>query len=214
MYKDISFYNVLTGEFSTNYIYQEDSYEEKIKKASFFIENSDAIIIGAGAGLSTASGLTYTGKRFEDNFSEYINKYSRKYFHDMYSASFYPFSTQEEKWGFFSKLSLINRFIPKALPLYKKLYELVSKKDYYVITTNVDHQFSNSGFDDDKIFATQGDYGEIQCSKNCHNKVYQAEELFYKMDKEIKDCLIPSYLVPKCPICNENMEMHLRCDKY
>lgn len=212
MNKDIRFYDILFGEKSPWYIYQKDPYEEKIKKASFLIENSDVIIIGAGSGLSTAAGLSHSGKRFEENFSEYINKYTKKYFPDMYNACFYPFSTEEEKWGYFSKLSLINRFIPPALPLYKKLYELVSKKDYFVLTTNVDHQFQKSGFDENKIFATQGDYGEIQCSKNCHNKAYQAEELFYKMDRERKDCLIPSYLVPTCPICNGSMEMHLRID--
>lgn len=190
------------------------SYKEQIKNAANLIKKSEILLIGAGAGTSTAAGLTYSGKRFTDNFSEFIEKYGAMYMTDMYSAGFYPFPTQEAKWGYWSKHSIINRFLPPPLPLYKQLYELAGKKDYFILTTNVDHQFQNTGFDNDRIFATQGDYGLIQCEKGCHPKTYYAKDLFYEMDQSRKDCLIPSSLVPKCPICGGNMTMNLRCDQY
>ncbi|MGN1405895.1 MAG: Sir2 silent information regulator family NAD-dependent deacetylase [Erysipelotrichaceae bacterium] len=184
------------------------------KEAAQMIKNSDCILIGAGAGLSAAAGLTYSGDRFNNNFKEFIEKYGKENMPDMYSAGFYPFKTQEAKWGYWSKHALMNRFYPEALKLYKDLFDLVKDKDYFVITTNVDHQFFKAGFEENRIFATQGDYGEIQCETGCHDKVYDAEKLFYEMDSERKDCLTPSYLVPKCPVCHGNMAMHLRCDDY
>lgn len=190
------------------------SYKEQIKNAAKLITESEILLIGAGAGISTAAGLTYSGKRFTDNFSEFIEKYGAMYMTDMYSAGFYPFPTQEAKWGYWSKHSIINRFLPPPLPLYKQLYELASRKDYFVLTTNVDHQFQKTGFDNDHIFATQGDYGLIQCEKGCHPKTYDAKDLFYQMDQSRTDCLIPSSLVPKCPVCGGNMTMNLRCDQY
>lgn len=178
------------------------------------IEESDTILVGAGAGASAAAGLTYSGTRFTDNFGEFIKKYGTMYMTDMYAAGFFPFPSQEAKWGYWSKHSMINRFLPPALPLYKQLFELVKNKDYFVLTTNVDHQFQKAGFDSSRIFATQGDYGNIQCEKGCHQKIYDAEKLFRQMDQARKDCLIPSYMVPKCPVCGGNMTMHLRCDQY
>ena len=133
---------------------------------------------------------------------------------DMYAAGFYPFPSEEARWGYWSKHALLNRFDPPALPLYQELYSIVKDKDYFVLTTNVDHQFYKAGFSAEKIFATQGDYGEIQCQRGCHPKTYDAEELFRKMDARRRDCLIPSELVPKCPVCGGNMTMHLRCDNY
>lgn len=178
------------------------------------IEESDTILVGAGAGASAAAGLTYSGTRFTDNFGEFIKKYGTMYMTDMYAAGFFPFPSQEAKWGYWSKHSMINRFLPPALPLYKQLFELVKNKDYFVLTTNVDHQFQKAGFDSNRIFATQGDYGNIQCEKGCHQKIYDAEKIFRQMDQARKDCLIPSYMVPKCPVCGGNMTMHLRCDQY
>lgn len=204
----------LSGVPARNYIFQNTPYEEQIKNAFELINEAEFVLIGAGAGASAAAGLTYSGKRFTDNFGEFIEKYGNKYMTDMYAAGFYPFPTQEAKWGYWSKHSMINRFLPPALPLYKQLYELVSKKHYFVLTTNVDHQFLKAGFDKDRIFATQGDYGMIQCEKGCHPKIYDAENLFRQMDQSRKDCLIPSYMVPKCPVCGGNMTMHLRCDQY
>lgn len=178
------------------------------------IEESDTILVGAGAGASAAAGLTYSGTRFTDNFGKFIKKYGTMYMTDMYAAGFFPFPSQEAKWGYWSKHSMINRFLPPALPLYKQLFELVKNKDYFVLTTNVDHQFQKAGFDSNRIFATQGDYGNIQCEKGCHQKIYDAEKIFRQMDQARKDCLIPSYMVPKCPVCGGNMTMHLRCDQY
>lgn len=204
----------LSGVPARDYIFQNIPYEEQIKGAVELIKNAEIILIGAGAGASTAAGLTYNGTRFADNFGEFIEKYGTMYMTDMYTAGFYPFPTQEAKWGYWSKHSMMNRFLPPALPLYKQLYELIRKKDYFVLTTNVDHQFWKAGFDSNRIFATQGDYGMIQCEKGCHQKIYDAENLFHRMDQARKDCLIPSYMIPKCPVCGGNMTMHLRCDQY
>lgn len=197
-----------------DYIFQKVSYEEQIRDAVEKITNADAVIIGAGAGASTAAGLNYGGKRFTDHFAEFIEKYGSRYMTDMYAAGFYPFPSEEARWGYWSKHALFNRFEPPALPLYKELYDIVKEKEYFVLTTNVDHQFRKAGFDQNRIFATQGDYGEIQCQRGCHPKVYDAEELLRKMDAARKDCLIPSELVPRCPVCGGEMAMHLRCDNY
>ncbi len=204
----------LSGTPAKDYIFQNTPYEEQIKQAAALIGEARAVLVGAGAGASTAAGLTYSGKRFTDNFSEFIEKYGSMYMTDMYAAGFYPFPTQEAKWGYWSKHSMMNRFLPPALPLYKQLYELVKEKDYFVLTTNVDHQFHKAGFSAERIFATQGDYGNIQCEKGCHPKIYDAEDLFRQMNQARHDCVIPSYMVPKCPVCGGNMTMHLRCDQY
>jgi NAD-dependent SIR2 family protein deacetylase len=161
-----------------------------------------------------AAGIWYGGKRFTDNFAEFIKKYGGHYMTDMYAAGFYPYPSEEAKWGYWSKHALMNRFDPPALPLYTELYDIVKNKEYFVLTTNVDHQFYKAGFDEKRIFATQGDYGKIQCQKACHPKTYDAKDLFRKMDKARRDCLIPSELVPKCPVCGGNMAMNLRCDNY
>lgn len=192
----------------------ETSYEEQIRHAAEMIEKADAILIGAGAGLSAAAGLTYGGKRFTDHFSEFIDKYGKMYMRDMYSAGFYPFPTEEAKWGYWSKHAYLNRIEPEGLLLYRKLYGMVKDKPHFVLTTNVDHQFWKAGFSDENIFATQGDYGLIQCEKGCHDKTYDAIDIFVQMDQARKDCKIPSYMVPKCPICGGNMAMNLRCDQY
>ena len=197
-----------------DYVFQKDAYEDQIDRTAEYIRNADCVIIGAGAGASTAAGIQYGGKRFTDNFAEFIKKYGGHYMTDMYTAGFYPYPSEEAKWGYWSKHALMNRFDPPALPLYNELYDIVKDKEYFVLTTNVDHQFYKAGFDEQRIFATQGDYGKIQCQKACHPKTYDAEELFRKMDEARKDCLIPSELVPKCPVCGSNMAMNLRCDNY
>ncbi len=199
---------------ANDYVFQKDSYEKQVESAVKLIKEADAVIIGAGAGASTAAGIEYGGKRFRENFHEFIMKYGGQYMTDMYAAGFYPFPSEEARWGYWSKHALLNGFEPTALPLYKELYDIIKDKEYFVLTTNVDHQFYKAGFDADRIFATQGDYGEIQCQRGCHPKVYEAEDLFQKMDAARKDCLIPSDLVPKCPVCGGNMAMHLRCDNY
>ena len=204
----------LCGTPARDYVFQKDTYEEQIEKSAELIQHADAVIIGAGAGASTAAGLCYGGKRFTDNFAEFIEKYGSQYMTDMYAAGFYPFPTEEAKWGYWSKHALMNRFEPPSLPLYTQLYDIVKDKEYFVLTTNVDHQFYKAGFASDRIFATQGDYGKIQCQKGCHPKTYESEEMFRKMDAGRKECMIPSELVPRCPVCGGKMAMHLRCDNY
>ena len=206
--------NFLCSTPARDYVFQKDAYEDQIDRAAKNIRNTDCVIIGAGAGASTAAGIQYGGKRFTDNFAEFIKKYGEYYMTDMYAAGFYPYPSEEAKWGYWSKHALMNRFDPPALPLYTELYDLVKNKEYFVLTTNVDHQFYKAGFDEKRIFATQGDYGKIQCQKACHPKTYDAKDLFRKMDKARRDCLIPSELVPKCPVCGGNMAMNLRCDNY
>lgn len=206
-----SFQEFLCGIPARDYIFQKNTYNEQIAAASKAIYEADFILIGAGAGFSAAAGLTYSGKRFTDNFPEFIEKYGVT---DMYSACFYPFSSEEARWGYWSKHVYVNRIAPEALPLYQQLYALVKDKKYFVLTTNADHQFYKAGFDDEKIFATQGDYGFIQCLKGCHQKVYDNIDMIKQMHQARKDCLVPSYMVPKCPVCGRPMTMNLRCDQY
>lgn len=185
---------------------------ERINKISELIEDSEHIIIGAGAGLSSAAGLTYDGKRFTENFSEYIKKYDMT---DMYSAGFYPFKSLEEKWGYWAKHIQLNNVGAQATELYEKLYELVKDKNYFIITTNVDDQFVKAGFPQYKVFATQGSYAYFQCSRACHNKLYENSEMISNMIENIdEDLKIPSELVPYCPICGEPLETNLRKDNY
>lgn len=201
----------LNGTPARDYVFQREPYEEQIARAKKAIEEADYVLIGAGAGLSAAAGLTYSGKRFEENFGEFIEKYGVQ---DMYSAGFYPFPSEEAKWGYWSKHAFMNRIEPDGLPLYQTLFELVKEKNYFVLTTNVDAQFEKAGFAKERIFATQGDYGRIQCRKGCHPKTYDATAMFVQMNQARKDCLVPSYMVPKCPVCGGPMEMNLRCDSH
>lgn len=189
----------------------KENLQERTGKAKALINNAECILIGGGAGLSAAAGLTYSGERFTANFADFIRKYGMK---DMYSAGFYPFETQEEKWAYWSRHILLNRFLPPALPLYKGLFALVKDKDHFVLTTNVDGQFYKAGFAPERIFAVQGDYGKIQCAKGCHDKLYDDEALVRQMDAEQKNCRVPSYLVPKCPVCGGDMEVNVRKDMY
>lgn len=175
------------------------------------ITQADAIVIGAGAGLSEAAGLHYAGPRFQDNMVDFIERYGMT---DMYSAGFYPFSAEEEKWAYWSRHVSMNRYEPGATPLYTTLAGLMQGKNYHVITTNVDHQFWLGGFEDERIFATQGDYGLFQCKKGCHKTLYSNEETIKSMIHKQVDCRIPSSLVPVCPVCGGPMEMHLRSDGY
>lgn len=214
MTKKMDFRTFLNGIPADDYVFQNTPYEEQIGQAAEMFEQAEAVIVGAGAGLSTAAGLAYGGKRFTDNFGEFIEKYGSMYMKDMYSAGFYPFPTEEAKWGYWSKHVWLNRIVPDALPLYQALYRLVKEKPHFVLTTNVDHQFWKAGFSDENIFATQGDYGRIQCKKGCHPKTYDAIDMFRQMNQARKDCLVPSCMVPKCPVCGGDMTMYLRCDSY
>ena len=155
----------------------KDSFS-KIEQLKEKIETADTIIIGAGAGLSTSAGFTYTGERFTKYFSDFQKKYG---FHDMYSGGFYPFESFEEHWAYWSRYIYINRYIDAPKLVYEKLYDLVKEKDYFVLTTNVDHCFQKAGFDKQRLFYTQGDYGLFQCSVPCHQKTYDNENLIRKM---------------------------------
>lgn len=188
-----------------------ESYSKRLERAAEIISRAERVAIGGGAGLSAAAGLNYSGVRFTENIADFIKKYGLK---DMYSATFYPYSAQEEKWAYFSRHVLINRILPPALPPYKALLSLVHGKEYFVITTNVDGQFYKAGFERERIFAVQGDYAEIQCARACHNKVYGAEDQFKLMAETQRDCKIPLSLVPKCPVCGGNMEVHIRKDEF
>jgi len=186
-----------------------EEYSDKISKLKKLFEDADAVTIGAGAGLSAAAGFAYSGKRFHEMFHDFEAKYG---FHDMYSGGFYPFDTLEEFWAYWSRYILINRYSEAPKPVYNDLYELVKSKNYFVITTNVDHCFQKSGFDKLRIFYTQGDYGLFQCSVPCHNKTYDNEKIVCQMVEKQHDMKIPSYLVPKCPVCEKPMTMNLRSD--
>ena len=180
-----------------------------IQKLKEEIENSDYILIGAGAGLSTSAGFLYDGKRFEDNFKDYIKKYG---FTDMYSAGFYNFPTLEEYWAYFSLYVYINRYDIEENKTYLNLYNIVKNKNYFVITTNVDGRFADSKFDKDKIFAVQGDFSLFQCSKPCRQETFYNEKYIREMIKYKKEMKIPTELIPKCPYCGRNMSMNLRAD--
>lgn len=186
-----------------------EEYNSRILQAKQVIKQADYIIIGAGSGLSIAAGLLYNGEKFEEDYKEFIEKYN---FQDLYSASFYNFKTQEEKWAFFAKMIKLNRYNEKPLKLYEELYKIVKDKEYFVLSTNVDGQFYNSGFDESRIFEVQGDYEYLQCENACHNKLYNNRELVEKWIYNTQNCKIPSNLVMKCPVCGGNMDMNLRKD--
>ena len=180
-----------------------------INKAIKVIKSSKNILIGAGAGLSTAAGYTYSGERFDKYFSDFSAKYG---FTDMYSGGFYPYETEEEFWAFWSRNIFYNRYDQPASEVHQNLLKLVEDKDYFVITTNVDHIFQNNGFDKLKLFYTQGDYGLLQCATPCHNNTYDNEDIIRDMIAKQKDMKIPSELIPKCPRCGGKMTTNLRCD--
>lgn len=195
---------------------------ERLQKA---FEQADAIVVGAGAGLSTAAGFSYSGERFE----RWLGLWGRRYgFADMYSGGFYPYETLGEFWGYWSKSILANRYEAGVGKLYEQLVSLLANRDHFVLTTNVDHQFQLAGESHERLFYTQGDYGLFQCSKPCHNKTYDNEEQVRAMAAavdekiadqravgvrdELLDLSIPEELIPHCPVCGRPMTTNLRCD--
>lgn len=185
------------------------NYSEQIQKLKDEMETADAIVIGAGAGMSTSAGMSYGGERFEKYFSDFHKKYGIR---DMYSGGFFPYDTLEEYWAWWSRHIFVNRYDAGIGKPYTDLLELIKDKDYFVLTTNVDHQFQLAGFDKKRLFYTQGDYGLWQCSRACHDKTYDNEETVRRMVAEQKDMKVPSELIPKCPVCGAPMTMNLRCD--
>ena len=173
------------------------------------IEQSDAVLIGAGAGLSASAGFSYKGERFERYFKDFASKYG---FHDMYVGGFFPYPTAEEYWAYWSRYIMVNRYMDAPKPVYQALLSLVQKKDYFVLTTNVDHCFQKAGFDKSRLFYTQGDYGLFQCSAPCCQKTWDNEEVIRRMAEEQKDMRVPTSLIPLCPRCGKPMTMNLRSD--
>ena len=182
---------------------------EKIEKLKQVLSEAETIVIGAGSGLSTSAGFTYSGERFEKYFSDFEVKYG---FHDMYSGGFTPFESLEELWAYWSRNIMINRYMDPPRPVYKDLFSLVKDKDYFVITTNVDHCFQKAGFDKNRLFYTQGDYGLFQCSEPCHEETYDNEKQIRAMWEFRDEMKVPTELVPRCPVCGKPMSMNLRAD--
>ncbi len=186
-----------------------ENFLQQIEMLKSALDKADAVVVGAGAGLSTSAGFVYNGERFEKYFSDFEAKYG---FHDMYSGGFYPYDTLEEYWAYWSRYIYVNRYVDAPKPVYQELFSLVKDKDYFVLTTNVDHCFQKAGFDKKRLFYTQGDYGLFQCVEPCHQKTYDNEEVIRQMVKQQRDMKIPSELIPYCPICGKPMTMNLRAD--
>ena len=185
------------------------SCSEQLGRLKVVLQDCDAVVIGAGSGLSTAAGFTYTGERFEKYFSDFAAKYGIR---DMYSGGFYPFATPEEHWAYWSRYIWVNRYMDAPKPVYKDLLALVRDKDYFVITTNVDHCFQKAGFDKKRLFYTQGDYGLFQCSEPCCQETFDNEAVIREMMERQKDMKIPTELLPVCPHCGKPLTMNLRSD--
>ena len=182
---------------------------QQIHNLNRALDEADAIVIGAGAGLSTSAGFVYSGERFQTIFSDFEQKYG---FHDMYSGGFYPYPTPEEHWAYWSRVIYCNRYADPPKSTYQDLLELVRGKDYFVITTNVDHCFQKAGFDKKRLFYTQGDYGLFQCSQPCCQETFDNEDAVRHMVQQQKDMRIPTALIPRCPKCGKPMAVNLRSD--
>ena len=200
--------------------------KENVMKLKEHLRQAEAVIIGAGAGLSTAAGFVYTGERFD----RYFNDFSRKYgFHDMYSGGFYPYPAQEEFWAYWSRYIWVNRYMDAPKETYDNLFQVVKDQDYFVLTTNVDHCFQKAGFDRKRLFYTQGDYGLFQCSKPCCKKTWDNEAMIRNLvisqgfeigahnelfvpESRTAAMTVPTDLLPKCPNCGRPLTMNLRSD--
>ena len=185
------------------------SCSEQMERLKAALQDCDAVVIGAGAGLSTSAGFVYTGERFQKYFSDFEKKYG---FQDMYSGGFYPFATPEEHWAYWSRYIFINRYMDAPKPVYETLLKLVAEKDYFVITTNVDHCFQKAGFDKKRLFYNQGDYGLFQCSTPCCQETFENEKTILEMVGRQEDMKVPTELLPVCPHCGKPLTMNLRSD--
>lgn len=189
--------------------YEQES--KRTRQVAELLTEADAIVVGAGSGMSAAAGFTYDGERFETYFKDFIKHYGLT---DMYSAGFYPFQTLEEKWAYWSRHIYYNRYDVAAGKPYLDLYTILKERNYFVLTTNVDHQFQLTGFSEERIFAAQGDYGLFQCARACHKKLYDNEAAVRAMVECQRNFRIPEKLIPRCPVCGGAMEVNLRCDSY
>ena len=185
------------------------TYSENIEKLKETLASADVVIVGAGAGLSASAGFTYSGERFRKYFADFEDKYG---FHDMYSGAFCQYDTPEEHWAYWSRFITVNRYMDAPRPVYQELFGLVKDKDYFAITTNVDHCFQKAGFDKKRLFYTQGDYGLFQCSEPCCQETFENEDVIRRMMEQQKDMRIPSELLPVCPHCGKPVTMNLRSD--
>jgi NAD-dependent SIR2 family protein deacetylase len=199
------------------------SEPEALRKA---LDEAEAVVIGAGAGLSTSAGFIYNGPRFTAYFSDFAAKYG---FQDMYSGGFYPYQTQEAFWAYWSRFIYVNRYMDPPKPVYDALFQLVKDKDYFVLTTNVDHCFQKAGFDKKRLFYTQGDYGLFQCSEPCSQETYNNEAMVRRMVEAqgfvidangtltipagvTLQMTVPTDLIPRCPRCGKPLTTNLRSD--
>ena len=185
------------------------NYSDEVKRLKEALDAADVVVIGAGAGLSTSAGFVYTGERFKKYFADFEAKYG---FHDMYSGAFCNYETPEEHWAYWSRFITVNRYVDPPKPIYQKLLEFIKDKEYFVITTNVDHCFQKAGFDKERLFYTQGDYGLFQCSEPCCQETFDNADIIGKMMERQKDMRIPSELLPVCPHCGNPLTMNLRSD--
>ena len=186
-----------------------EDYPSQIERLKSALESADAVVVGAGAGLSTSAGFVYNGERFRKHFSDFEEKYG---FHDMYSGAFCQYDTLEEHWAYWSRFITVNRYMDAPKPVYEEILKLVYDKDYFVITTNVDHCFQKAGFDKKRLFYTQGDYGLFQCSEPCCQETFENENIICQMMEQQADMRVPSKLLPTCPHCGKPMTMNLRSD--
>ncbi len=200
--------------------------EENMARLKNELETADAIVIGAGAGLSTSAGLTYSGERFERYFFDFIRRFRIP---DIYSGGFYPFPDDETRWAWWARHIYYNRYIDPPKPVYRDLLCLVQDKDYFVVTTNVDHQFQRAGFDKARLFYTQGDYGLFQSVNRSNQKTYDNEEwvmramtaqgfvrdengVFQVPENRSITMRLPTELIPTCPDDGSRVVMNLRSD--
>ena len=196
------YFSRLTRQSTQNFSAQVDKLRDALAMA-------DAVVVGAGAGLSTAAGYTYSGPRFSRLFGDFAARYG---FSDMYSGGFYPYDTLEEHWAFWSRYVMCNRYEPIPGGVYQQLLDILRDRDYFVLTTNVDHCFQRTGFDKRRLFYTQGDYGLFQCSRPCCQETWDNEDAIRAMVDRQSDLRIPSELAPHCPHCGAPATMNLRSD--
>ena len=211
----LTFNTFLSGSPARDYIMQDTPYAEQIAQAVKMIKDADFVLLGAGAGMSTAAGAQYGGEFFEKHFGEFQRIYGKgPYMQDMYFAGFYPFPDQEAKWGFWCKLALTAGADLDVTPLHRTLLSAFEGKKLFLLSTNADRQFEKAGLSAEQVFATQGDYDHIQCKRGCHQKTYYAVERFREMDAARRNGKIPGEMVPKCPVCGGDMAMNLRVDDH
>ena len=211
----LTFNAFLSGAPTRDYIMQDTPYDEQIAQSIKMINEADYVLLGAGAGMSTAAGAQYGGKFFEEHFGEFQKIYGKNpYMQDMYSAGFYPFPNQGSKWGLWSRLALTAGADLDVTPLHRTLLSAFEGKKLFLLSTNADHQFEKAGLSAEQIFATQGSYNLIQCKRGCHPNTYNAVERFREMDAARRNGRIPSEMVPKCPVCGGDMAMNLRVDDH